>query len=101
MLAKRSLQLIHRFDIAGYSYEQKCRPCGTDGGIGAHIRNGTPYIRRFDLESENLECIWLEICFPHTKGLLIGIIYRPPNTSNYLQDNFNFLWGREFRNCSS
>ena len=80
------------FDIAGYAYEQKCRPCGTGGGIGVYIRNGTPYIRRFDLESENLECIWLEICFPHTKGLLIGIIYRPPNTSNYLQDDFNFLW---------
>ena len=57
------------FDIAGYSYEQKCRPCGTGGGIGVYVRNGTPYIRRFDLESENLKCIWLEICFPHTKGL--------------------------------
>ena len=80
------------FDIAGYSYEQKCRPCGTGGGIGVYIRNGTPYIRRFDLEGKNLECIWLEICFPHTKGLLIGIIYRQPNTSYYLLDDFNFLW---------
>ena len=44
---------------------------------------------RLDLEQEDIECIWLEILFPKTKGFLIGIIYRPPDSSNHICANFN------------
>jgi len=42
-----------------------------------------------DLEQEDIECIWTEILFPKTKGFLIGIIYRPPDSSKHLCANFN------------
>jgi hypothetical protein len=52
-----------------------CHLKGSGSGIGVYIKDGTPYNQRSDLENENIECIWLEICFPHARGLLIGIIY--------------------------
>ena len=42
-----------------------------------------------DLEQEDIECIWIEILFPETEGFLVGIIYRPPDTSKHLCPNFN------------
>ena len=56
--------------------------------MGLYIASRIPYQRRFDLEQPELECIWLEILFPKTKGILIGIIYRPPDTSKYLPDYY-------------
>ena len=41
------------------------------------------------LKKPEIECIWLEILFPKTKGIVIGIIYRPPDTSNYLPENYS------------
>ena len=42
-----------------------------------------------DLEDEDIECIWIEILFPKTKGFLIGIVYRPPDSSKHLCADFN------------
>ena len=42
-----------------------------------------------DLEQEDIECIWTEILFPKTKSFLVGIIYRPPDSSKHLCANFN------------
>ena len=35
------------------------------------------FIRRADLEIDELRCIWLDIDFPNTKSLLINVCYRP------------------------
>ena len=43
-----------------------------------------------DLEQEDIECIWIEILFPKTEGFLVGIIYRPSDSSKHLCANFNF-----------
>lgn len=48
-----------------------------------------PYNRRCDLEQDDIECLWFEILFPKTKRFLIGIIYRPPDSSKYLPADFN------------
>ena len=37
-------------------------------------------IHRTDIESSNIECIWLQINELHSKDTLIGIIYRPPDS---------------------
>ena len=52
--------------------------------------------RRTDLEQEDIECIWIKILFPKTKGFLAEIIYHPPDSSKHLCANFNskFEWMR-------
>ena len=63
--------------IDGFTFICKPRASGQGGGVGAYISSSVPFHRRLDLEQEDIECIWLEILFPKTKGFLIGIIYRP------------------------
>ena len=48
-----------------------------------------PYHRRLDLELDDIECLWIEVLFPKSKGFLIGFIYRPPDSSKHLPKNFN------------
>eukprot|EP00794_Sanderia_malayensis_P006539 gene6539-7278_t len=76
--------------ISGYDFIAKPRLLNPDkgGGVGLYIPSHIPYQRRFDLEQPEIECIWLEILFPKTKGILTGIIYRPPDTSKYLPENY-------------
>ena len=76
-------------DIPGYTFIKRNRSKGSHGGVGVYIKDNVPYIRRNDIEAENLECIWLEILLPKTKGLLIGIFYRPPYGSKYLRNDFD------------
>ena len=62
-----------------------------EGGGLAYVKNDLTYNIRQDLSSSN-ETIFFEIYLPHTKPILIGIIYRPPNNSNFLntfQDTIN------------
>ena len=54
-----------------------------------YIKQDVPYRRRYDLEREDIECIWIEILFPKSKGIIIGNIYRPPDTSKYSDSDFN------------
>lgn len=44
--------------------------------------------RRYDLEVDNIECIWVEIFFVSSKSILICIAYKPPESSTYLDNNF-------------
>ena len=82
------------FEIPGYTFINKNRDVGTHGGVAIYIKDGIPFIRRTDLEVNELECIWLEINFPNT-SFLISVWYRPPSTSKFLTANFNKLF------CSS
>ena len=50
------------------------------GGILIYAQNGVCCKRRFDLENEHLECIWLEVKPVKSKSFLVGNIYRPPNS---------------------
>jgi hypothetical protein len=38
-----------------------------------------PYRRRYDIETDELESVWLEIIYPKCKPFLLNFIYRPPN----------------------
>ena len=73
--------------IGGYSFEYKNRK-SAGGGIGAYIKDGTPYTRREDLECEELEMFWLELSFKNAKKFLLAVIYRPPDSSKYLSKDF-------------
>eukprot|EP00794_Sanderia_malayensis_P002144 gene2144-2438_t len=75
--------------IIGYDFLGKPRISGQGGGVGIYISQSVPFQRRLDLEDDNIECIWIEILFPKSKGFLIGVIYRPPDSSKHLPETFN------------
>ena len=76
--------------IRGFDFESKSRSNGdaSGGGVGAYIKNGIPYTRRVDLETDDLEIIWLEINFKNCKSFVVGVLYRPPVSSKYSNKNF-------------
>ena len=68
-------------EIAGYTLYRKDR-CGVKkgGGILVYIINNLKVERLYDLEENELEAIWLQICpFKSERPLLIGGIHRPPS----------------------
>ena len=68
--------------INGYNFERifMDRTFGKGGGVGVYIKEDLVYYRRRDLERQDIECIWLEILLPNSKGILVGNIYRPPES---------------------
>ena len=53
------------------------------GGVACYIRNDISFSVRGDFSSE-IENIFSDIFLPKTKPILIGILYRPPNQSGFL-----------------
>jgi hypothetical protein len=51
------------------------------------VKNSLPCELRSDLQSENIELIWLEMKLEKQKPFLIGYIYRPPSSLTSLNDN--------------
>ena len=52
-------------EIAGYRTFRKDR-CSKGGGIAAYVRNDLAVVRRTDLETADVEGLWLEISLPKT-----------------------------------
>ena len=67
-------------EINGFHHERKDRVERHGGGILAYIKNGTKYKRRKDLESDNIEALWIELQNDFRKKILLSFIYRPPNS---------------------
>ena len=75
--------------VDGYTFISKDRTSSAGGGVGSYIRNELNWERRSDLETPEIEAIWIEIFQNNSSSLLISIIYRPPDSSNHLDANFN------------
>jgi len=56
--------------------------------VGVYIKHGVPYTRRLDLERDDLEIIWFEIKFKNAKKFILGFLYRPPDSSRHVNNNF-------------
>ena len=62
------------------------------GGLIVYVKDDINCKRRLDLESERIECVWLEIFQTNCKSFLIGNIYRHPNeTINWNEWFDNYL----------
>ncbi|XP_053380636.1 uncharacterized protein LOC128548935 [Mercenaria mercenaria] len=61
--------------------ERRDRKGDSHGGVIVYVKDSLHYIRRPDLEPTDLECIWVEVSFTHSKRVLIGTFYRPPNSN--------------------
>ena len=74
--------------IPGYELHRLDRKNGPGGGVAVYVKENMSSDRRHDLEVEGIECRWLEINVRNSKSLLVGILYRPPDTSSYLNEDF-------------
>ena len=74
--------------VQDYTFVRKDRAKGTWGGVGCYIRNDIHWQRREDLEQKGTEAMWIEILVKNSKSFLVCIIYRPPDSSKYLDRNF-------------
>ena len=61
--------------------ERKDRQYDYHGGVIVNVKESLYYKRRSNLESGNLECIWIEILL-RNKRVLFGTFYRPPNSDS-------------------
>ena len=75
--------------MAGFNMQRKHRNNGKGGGIVVYVSEALTSHRRFDLEADGVECIWIEVLFKKSKPLIVGQVYRPPDSSYYLPENFN------------
>ncbi|XP_057299216.1 uncharacterized protein LOC130629859 [Hydractinia symbiolongicarpus] len=60
-------------------------------GVAFYFADHVIYKRRHDLEINEIEGIWLEICPKNAKSYLLSVIYRPPDNSKYLNKDFSYL----------
>ncbi|XP_057299217.1 uncharacterized protein LOC130629860 [Hydractinia symbiolongicarpus] len=77
------------FAINGYTFIHKSRKFGKGGGVAFYVADHVIYKRRHDLEINEIEGIWLEICPKNAKLYLLSVIYRPPDNSKYLNKDFS------------
>ena len=54
------------------------------GGVACYIRNSICFNRK-SCFSDNIENIFIDILFPKTKPISVGIIYKPPSQGQFLQ----------------
>ena len=78
--------------VFGYNLIRRDRKNGPGGGVCIYIREDLKYQRRLDLENHELEALVIEIFIKHSKSLLISVIYRPPDSSKYLNKNFQCVF---------
>ena len=74
--------------IPGYELHRLDMQNGPGGGVAVYVKENVSRDRRHDLEVEGIECCWLEMSVRNSKSLLVGILYRPPDTPSYLNEDF-------------
>ena len=62
---------------------------GGGGGVIAFVHDDINFQRRTDLENQSTEAVWLELFVKYSKSILVCFTYRPPNSSEHLNKNFN------------
>ena len=63
-------------------------------GVACYVRNDLFFNKRDDFSTET-ENVFFDIFLPHTKPILVGILYRPPDQSGFLQNLSNSITNTE------
>lgn len=73
--------LEHNCDIKGYNFVHNYRKDKTGGGVGLYLDSTLEFKTRYDLvfNDSRIESLFVEICRPRTKNIIVGIVYRPPD----------------------
>ena len=77
-----------QYAIDGYKHFIRSRKNGEGGGVAFCIKERIKWDRRYDLESKNIECLWVEMFIKKSQIFLMCSLYRPPNSSEYLSKDF-------------
>jgi endonuclease/exonuclease/phosphatase family metal-dependent hydrolase len=69
-------------DLVGYEFISNNRQDKSGGGVGIYINIDVNYVVRHELTrmSTYLECIFIEMVVVGGKNILLGCVYRPPNS---------------------
>jgi len=83
------------FDLDGYNHMSQCQIGRSGGGVSLFLNKNWNYFVRNDLSlnEDHVECMFVEVSknvINSAKDMIIGIVYRPPNTDIY-EFNSNFL----------
>ena len=68
--------------IPGYTLERSDRD--REGGVACYVRSDLSYNARNTL-SDEIESIFVDIMLPKTKPILVRVVYRPPDKSDFLE----------------
>ena len=95
-------------NIDGYNMYRMDRSNGKlHGGLMCYIKDGIAFKQNINLLDNDIEAIWIEVNMPKTKPILIGTVYRPPDShvdyvdkldtifqqSNSIYDDvYNYTW---------
>lgn len=69
--------------IEGYHILRKDRN-RSGGGVCVYVRSNLAFARRTDIDSDNLESLWLELYLSKTKPIIVGVCYRPPTQISFI-----------------
>lgn len=77
------------YTLNGYTFVSKHRTNKIGGGVGLYINNNLSFKLREDLSQMDdfIECLFIEIAQQNKSNILIGCIYRPPNSNIELFQN--------------
>lgn len=70
------------FNLIGFNFVSNCRKNKIGGGVGLYIDDDIDFKIRTDASvmSDLIECIFIEIQQMNSSSILVGCVYRPPNT---------------------
>ena len=69
-------------NIPGYQLFRNDRDSRSGGGVAVYVFESIRCLQRTDLLSVEIESLWIEIIHTNNSPILIGVVYRPPNSSN-------------------
>ena len=69
------------FNIDNYKFLRADRRRRRGGGVALYVHNSFPFNKRNDLDIPGTENLFIELQNDKEKNCIIGVIYRPPNTS--------------------
>ena len=79
------------FDIENFKFVHEHRTCNPGGGVGLYLTKQLRFKTRADLNlnnNETAESLFIEIVNPRGKNIIVGVIYRPPNTDVIILMNY-------------
>ena len=85
-----STVIEHEVNINGYDFIREDRN-RHGGGVAMYVRSSINYKVRYDLMTDELETITVEICKPKAKPFSINTWYRQPKASPELFDSYEEL----------
>lgn len=86
--------------IPNYYFIRRDASCYGETGLGIYIHHSISHCtkQRYDLEPDNVECIWLQVKPSTSASFLVGHLYKNPAMIFIWYDNFMQLMDNVYKN---